>query len=267
MMQPGTRTPIYESIEPYNANHQFAYWSSNNTSVATVDMKGLVTAVSPCTATITAMAGMKTATCEVTVEYPDLDGTREVTLWRGELMVDDWGSDESNYILSDGGIELLTAGAQPGDMVCFYVEPTGDSWEVGIWEGHWMRTYLSVVSSEYNLADNGGRIILPLTQEILDAAYMQQWFGGTFLLMGDNLKLTKVTLLTASPDTPSSSYDYVDEYGINHGPGVEIGGVIWAPVNCGYNETDFKYGKLYQWGRKYGQGYNGDATVPTIEEG
>lgn len=78
-----------------------------------------------------------------------------------------------------------------------------------------------------------------------------------------------------------SKGDYIDEYGINHSQGVEIDGVIWAPVNCGYHATDFKYGKLYQWGRKYGQGYNGflydvsgsevgtysDATVPTIEKG
>jgi uncharacterized protein (TIGR02145 family) len=47
--------------------------------------------------------------------------------------------------------------------------------------------------------------------------------------------------------------DYVDEYGINHGPGIEVDGITWAPVNCGYHATDFKYGKLYQWGRKYGQ--------------
>ena len=52
--------------------------------------------------------------------------------------------------------------------------------------------------------------------------------------------------------------DYVDEYGVNHGPGVEIDGVVWAPVNCGYHKDDFKYGKLYQWGRKYGQGYSGE---------
>ena len=52
--------------------------------------------------------------------------------------------------------------------------------------------------------------------------------------------------------------DYIDEYSINHGQGVEIGGVVWAPVNCGYHATDFKYGKLYQWGRKYGQGYSGE---------
>lgn len=48
--------------------------------------------------------------------------------------------------------------------------------------------------------------------------------------------------------------DYIDEYGINHGYGVVIGGQCWAPVNCGYHAEDFPYGKLYQWGRKYGQG-------------
>ena len=82
-------------------------------------------------------------------------------------------------------------------------------------------------------------------------------------------------------DQEAQPGDYVDEYGINHGPGVKIGETVWAPVNCGYHATDFKYGKLYQWGRKYGQGYAGsiydvngsnagtysDATVPTIEEG
>ena len=57
-----------------------------------------------------------------------------------------------------------------------------------------------------------------------------------------------------APDT----IDYIDEYGINHGPGVKIYGVIWSPVNCGYHATDYQYGKLYQWGRKYGQGYDGE---------
>ncbi len=67
--------------------------------------------------------------------------------------------------------------------------------------------------------------------------------------------------------------DYIDEYGVNHGVGVLIGETVWAPVNCGYHETYFKYGKLYQWGRKYGQGYDdnrdknySDSFVPTIVE-
>lgn len=72
--------------------------------------------------------------------------------------------------------------------------------------------------------------------------------------------------------------NYVDEYGVNHGKGVAIGMAVWAPVNCGYHKTDYPYGKLYQWGRKYGQGYSGplyedgkeigeisDATYPSVE--
>ncbi len=92
-------------------------------------------------------------------------------------------------------------------------------------------------------------------------------------------KVAKCTVTVSSRVVATA--DYVDEYGVNHGKGTAIGMAIWAPVNCGYHATDFKYGKLYQWGRKYGQGYSGglydvngnkvgevsDATVPTIEEG
>lgn len=67
--------------------------------------------------------------------------------------------------------------------------------------------------------------------------------------------------------------DYVDEWGINHGKGIVIGGVTWAPVNCGYHETDYPFGKLYQWGRVDGDGYTADsdglgkddATQPSIK--
>lgn len=87
------------------------------------------------------------------------------------------------------------------------------------------------------------------------------------------MKAFEVIFENESEDEGSSN-DYIDEYGVNHGPGVEIDGVVWAPVNCGYHAEDFKYGKLYQWGRKYGQGYwqsygttTYDATKPTIIEG
>ena len=79
-------------------------------------------------------------------------------------------------------------------------------------------------------------------------------------------KVAKCTVTVSSRVVATA--DYIDEYGVNHGKGTAIGMAIWAPVNCGYHETDFKYGKLYQWGRKYGQGYDeNDASVPTIEEG
>lgn len=82
------------------------------------------------------------------------------------------------------------------------------------------------------------------------------------VLRSSLLVMPEVTL-----DKVPQTVEYVDEYGINHGPGVKIGETVWAPVNCGYHKTDYKYGKLYQWGRKYGQGYSGDATTPTIEAG
>lgn len=78
----------------------------------------------------------------------------------------------------------------------------------------------------------------------------------------------------------AATADYVDEYDVNHGKGIAVGGTVWAPVNCGYkaaatdadgNVTDkgFPYGKLYQWGRKYGQGHSidYDSSVPTFEVG
>ena len=68
--------------------------------------------------------------------------------------------------------------------------------------------------------------------------------------------------------------DYIDEYGVNHGKGIAVGNTVWAPVNCGYKAATseskgFPYGKLYQWGRKYGQGYNVsyDESVPELVEG
>lgn len=64
---------------------------------------------------------------------------------------------------------------------------------------------------------------------------------------------------------------YIDEYGISHGPGITIDGITWAPVNCGYkaataDSKGYPYGKLYQWGRKVGFGYdiNYDETIPII---
>ena len=145
----GSSETLIANIAPYDANHHSALWWAADESIAAVNQDGIVTAVSSGVTTITAMAGMQIATCEVTV------------------------------------------------------------------------------------------IAKPLTT------------------------------------------NYIDEYGIDQGPGIMIGETTWAPVNCGYHATDYPYGKLYQWGRKYGQGYSGglldvnlyyigevsDATVPRFKEG
>ena len=71
-------------------------------------------------------------------------------------------------------------------------------------------------------------------------------------ISGKNLKGGKAYKLAEKAE---KTIDYIDEYGINQGKGIELDGIVWAPVNCGYHKDDFKYGKLYQWGRKYGQGW------------
>src|SRR5574344_466318 len=63
-----------------------------------------------------------------------------------------------------------------------------------------------------------------------------------------------------------SANDYIYK-SFDYGAGTTISSTTWAPVNCGYEATKYKYGKLYQWGRKDGQGYKDDtyedATYPS----
>ena len=93
----------------------------------------------------------------------------------------------------------------------------------------------------------------------------------TALAVGGVSESCSVTVKTPKTFAPGDYVDYVDELGVNHGKGVAVAGVIWAPVNCGYEAAtaDYKgypYGKLYQWGRKYGQGYKStDASYPSGE--
>ena len=133
------------------------------------------------------------------------DTPTEVVLWEGEAIAEDWGNQPN--ILSDAGVELQEAGAQPGQTIYFYMEPIDPAqhWYLELVEGHWSGvTYLCLCAPgadtqgkfvEYDLDANGGRAALEITQEMLDTAYVQQWWGGTFIANGDNLKITKVTLL------------------------------------------------------------------------
>ena len=133
------------------------------------------------------------------------DTPTEVVLWEGEAIAEDWGNQPN--ILSDAGVELQEAGAQPGQIIYLYMEPIDPTqhWYLELVEGHWSGvTYLTLCSIgadtqdkfvEYDLEANGGRAALEITQEMLDTAYVQQYWGGTFIANGDNLKITKVTLL------------------------------------------------------------------------
>ena len=130
----------------------------------------------------------------------------EVVLWEGEAIATGWANQPN--ILTDGGIELQEVGAQPGQTIYLYMEPIDPSlhWYLELVEGHWNGTTYLVVCAvgadtqgkfiEYDLEANGGRAALEITQEMLDTvcAAPQGW-GGTFIANGDNLKITKVTIL------------------------------------------------------------------------
>ena len=130
----------------------------------------------------------------------------EVVLWEGEAIATGWANQPN--ILTDGGIELQEVGAQPGQTIYLYMEPIDPAlhWYLELVEGHWNGTTYLVVCSvgadtqgkfiEYDLEANGGRAALEITQEMLDTvcAAPQGW-GGTFIANGDNLKITKVTIL------------------------------------------------------------------------
>ena len=127
----------------------------------------------------------------------------ELVLWEGsEDMGSDWAN---NYTIgTDMSPELAALNPHEGSIVRFYITPTGDDWQAKIVEGHWGPTYLAVASpnnlgeageyAAYDLDANGGALKLTLTQAMLDTAYGQQGWGGTFIVQGYHFILTKVTV-------------------------------------------------------------------------
>ena len=72
IMNTGETLTLTATVKPDNATDKTVTWSSNNTTIATVDQNGKITAVDGGTATITAKAGDKEATCTVMVMKTDI---------------------------------------------------------------------------------------------------------------------------------------------------------------------------------------------------
>ena len=109
----GATKQLSASISPYNATNQGITWSTNKSTVATVDSNGLVTAVAVGSATITATAQgdtSKTATCTITVTEQTKDA------WTILMYV--CGADlESESGLASGDFdEILSVYGQPNDV-------------------------------------------------------------------------------------------------------------------------------------------------------
>jgi hypothetical protein len=122
----------------------------------------------------------------------------ETTVWEGEAVADNWGGQP--YILSDGGTELLAAGMKVGSIIRCYltVMPGESSWNCQIVDGHWDPNTAfegcDFNNGNWNLEEHKGAIEFTVTDFIYEHITKVGGWGGSFLLNGDNVICTKVTI-------------------------------------------------------------------------
>lgn len=85
-----------------------------------------------------------------------------------------------------------------------------------------------------------------------DAFFQGELTARARLKISDGTKevLSEYIPLKKSNGTPSD-IDYIDRYGTNFGPGVEIDGTIWAPVNCGSKVNEDGEYRYNEYGDHY----------------
>lgn len=115
----GTSETLTATVAPSNATNKNVTWTSNNTTVATVD-NGVVTAKAAGTATITVKTedGNKTASCTVTVAEASVISVTSVTLNKNTLS------------LEKGSSETLTATVMPSNATNKNVTWTSNNTDV-----------------------------------------------------------------------------------------------------------------------------------------
>lgn len=110
---------------------------------------------------------------------------------------------------------------------------------------------------------------ITLTDTASEACYVALLSDGS----AQTLSFTKdaaVYFLPAKTILPGKNYSSTSghitlngyiENEVDWGPGINIEGTVWAPVNCGIWDGEYPKGKLYQWGRRYGQPYSPDPST------
>ena len=127
----------------------------------------------------------------------------ETTLWEGSESTGNW--DNNIGVLSDGGAELSAVGAKAGDVINFYGTPDDNNWQFRVIEGHWGDVdefYGNATSSDsqsFEIDGNSVVLKIVLTEEILSKALTQQSWGNAFIVQGENVTLTKVTISGTEP--------------------------------------------------------------------
>lgn len=120
----------------------------------------------------------------------------EVTIWQG---TEDLSDGHQPYIGSDGGAEFTANQVHAGQVVKFYITTSSAEWWFQVFEGHWGPMYGEWKGENADHAAQvaaNGCVTLKLTQEMIDAALKQSYWGGIFVIQG-SVTVTKVTIADA----------------------------------------------------------------------
>ena len=129
-LEAGETEALVATVKPDNATDKNVNWSSDKPAVATVDAAGTVTAVAEGTATVTATAGDKSATCTVKVKPStyEIERAALIAFYKANngdnwLHNDNWCSDKP---LSDWwGIQMTTNNRHVRVINLYYNEVDG----------------------------------------------------------------------------------------------------------------------------------------------
>ncbi|MBR1574879.1 MAG: Ig-like domain-containing protein [Bacteroidales bacterium] len=271
------------STTPNNASIKTVTWTSNNSSIATVSPEGLVRAVKVGTTNIICESsdGNASATCPVTVKTHvtgvSLDKTSlSMTVGDTQTLTATitpsnatdksvtWSS-SNNSIATISSSGVVTAKAVGSATITVTTNDGGKTASC-----HVSIKVIDVESIEFDKAElelfvgkseTLSAIIKPENATNKDIVWASS--NNTVATVNNGLVTGKsegYTTITATVGNKKASCevfvippDYIDASGNNQGKGICIDGVLWAPVNCGYESTAAPRGRYYQWGRKYGQ--------------
>jgi uncharacterized protein YjdB len=307
VLDKGQSETLTATVTPDDAADKTVIWSSSDTKIVTVDSNGKVTAVAGGSATITAKAGDKQATCTVTVLVPvesividkesisleEGSSTTLVATVKPDDATDNtviWTSSDEHIATVDDG--TITAVAPGTATVTASAGGKSATCKITVEKKHIAVTSISLDETEITLTVGDNRTLVATVEPDDATDNTVTWSSSNKgVATVDGGKVTAISVgtatITASVGDQSATCSvivyqkgsYVDEYGVNQGQGITIDGITWAPVNCGFKEASgesngFIYGKLYQWGRKDGQGYGkpyfdssdsfADESTPTI---
>jgi len=175
---------LLATVLPEDASFPELTWKSNDEKVATVNQSGVVTSVNPGEATITVTADGVSAECKVTVLPPS--SYIETVIWDKEIdfVLNEWSNATT---IPNANIAVMN----PGDIIKFYFSFLGEDPEFEIWRGSWGEMLVDAVAPKAGAESYE----MTLTEEMIDKMRHPEWGSGAFLVQGQQMKISKITIL------------------------------------------------------------------------